>query len=222
MMLKWRKSPWRKSPLLPPLQLKPQGPSSDAPSPDMAHLWEETNKALVDLLAIKSSIDTHQQKLISEFSMALCQNNSKTMESIKGRKGHLCHSIQEAKDSCSVAIREAEAQRVPQAISLQQSHHKVNPSSMGTWMEELRRIWYPSHHPIGDSPCPTSENSDEGSDRGTATHQPNTSPSHQSSHTWIRLLLFCKSKAIYDACQRCGMLTRLHLLKIRLIKSYTY
>ena len=33
------------------------GPSSDAPPPDAAHLWEEANKALGDLLAIKSSID---------------------------------------------------------------------------------------------------------------------------------------------------------------------
>ena len=34
------------------------GPSSDAAPPDMAHLQEEANKALGDLLVIKSSIDT--------------------------------------------------------------------------------------------------------------------------------------------------------------------
>ena len=100
-------------------------PSSDVPSPDEAHLWEEANKALGDLLAIKSSIDVHGQKLISEFGMVLHQNNSKTTESIKEVKAICTHSIQEAKDHCSVAIREAEAQRVSQAISLQQSQHKT-------------------------------------------------------------------------------------------------
>ena len=32
------------------------GPSSDTPPPDVAHLWEEANKAPGDLLPIKSSI----------------------------------------------------------------------------------------------------------------------------------------------------------------------
>ena len=36
---------------------KTLGPSSDAPPLDMTHLWEEANKALADLLAIKSSIE---------------------------------------------------------------------------------------------------------------------------------------------------------------------
>ena len=35
------------------------GPNGDAPHPDAAHLWEEANRALGDLLAIKSSIDAH-------------------------------------------------------------------------------------------------------------------------------------------------------------------
>ena len=43
---------------------KTPGPSSDAPPFDAAHLWEEVNKALGQLLVIKSSIDTHQQKLV--------------------------------------------------------------------------------------------------------------------------------------------------------------
>ena len=42
------------------------GPSSDVSPPDVAHLWEEANKALGHLLAIKSSIDAHWQKLVSE------------------------------------------------------------------------------------------------------------------------------------------------------------
>ena len=101
------------------------GPSGDAPPPDTAHLWEEANKALGDLLAIKSFIDAHQWMLISKLSMALHQNNSETTESIKEAKAICAHSIQEAEDHCSVAIREAEAWSVSQAISLQQTHHKT-------------------------------------------------------------------------------------------------
>ena len=40
------------------------GPSGDAPPTNAAHLWEEANKALGDLLTAKSSIDAHQQKLV--------------------------------------------------------------------------------------------------------------------------------------------------------------
>ena len=85
------------------------GPSGDAPPPNVACLWEDANKALADLLAIKSSTDAHWWKLILEFGMALCQNDSEAMESIKEVKAICTHSIQEAEDHCSVAIREAEA-----------------------------------------------------------------------------------------------------------------
>ena len=43
---------------------KTPGPCSDAPPLEVAHLQEEANKALGDLLAIKSSIDTCWQKLV--------------------------------------------------------------------------------------------------------------------------------------------------------------
>ena len=100
-------------------------PSSDAPPPDTAHLWEETNKALADLLGIKSSIDAIQQKLVFEFGMALHLNNSETMESVKEAKAICTISIQEAEIHCSIAIREAEAQRASQSGSIQQSHTKA-------------------------------------------------------------------------------------------------
>ena len=85
------------------------GPSGDTPPTDAAHIWEEANKALGDLLMVKSSIDAHQQKLVLEFSMALHQNDSKATESIKEVKAICAHSIQEAKNCCSTAIREVEA-----------------------------------------------------------------------------------------------------------------
>ena len=50
---------------------KTVGPSRYAPPFDVAHLWEEANKTLGDLLIIKSSIDAHQQKLVLEFCMVL-------------------------------------------------------------------------------------------------------------------------------------------------------
>ena len=78
--------------------------------------------------------------------MSLCQNNSKTTESIKEAKAICAHStqeakilcsttieeakatcacsIQEAKTLCSKAIRDAEAQGAIQADSLYQTHTK--------------------------------------------------------------------------------------------------
>ena len=58
---------------------------------------------------VKSSINARRWKLVSEFSMALCQNDSKAKESIKEAKAICAHSIQEVENCCSVAIREAEA-----------------------------------------------------------------------------------------------------------------
>ena len=115
------------------------GSSSDAPPSDAAHLQEEANKALGDLLPIKSSIDAWWQKLVSEFSMALHQNDSETTESIKEAKAMCAHSVQEVENCCSVAIREAEAQRVFQAISLQQSHHKTVQHLEEESIEEERK-----------------------------------------------------------------------------------
>ena len=122
------------------------GPSSNVPTLDVAHLWEEANKALGDWLAIKSSIDTHQQKLVSEFGMTLHQNMSKTEESIKEAKvlcthsirkaeascahsikeaeAKCAHSIKEAEAHCSTAIRQVETHGASQASSIQQSHGK--------------------------------------------------------------------------------------------------
>ena len=85
------------------------GPSSSAPPTDASYLQEETNKALGELLATKSSINTHWQKLVWELGMSLCQNDFKTTESIKEAKAICDHSTQEAKTLCSTTIKEAMA-----------------------------------------------------------------------------------------------------------------
>ena len=132
-------------PIAPSPTVETPGPSSGTSSKDADHL-EKANKALGELLATKSSIDAHWQKLVWELGMGLCQNDSKTTESIKEAKA-ICtystqeaktlssttireskatctHSIQEAKTLCSMAIREAETPGASQDDSLHCSHTK--------------------------------------------------------------------------------------------------
>ena len=125
MMLKWRDTSLEEIPAPSSPTAKAPGPSSDTLPPDIAHLQEEANKALGDLLAIKSSIAACWQKLVLEFGMALHQNDSETTESIKEAKAIYANSIQEPKTHCSTAIREAKAQGASQAGSIQQSHAKA-------------------------------------------------------------------------------------------------
>ena len=129
-----------------PMQPRYQGPVAGTPPTDASHLWEKANKALGELLATKSSINAHQQKVVWELGMELCQNNSETMESIKEAKAicacatqdteALCSAtikevkatcactIWEAKALCSMAIRDAEIWGASQADPLQQRHAK--------------------------------------------------------------------------------------------------
>ena len=115
--------------------LETPGPSGDVPPTDIAHIWEEANKALGDWLTVKSSVDAHCQKLVSKSSMTLCQKESKTKESMKEAKALYAHSIREAETTCahsikeveaccSTAIREVEAWGACQASFIQQSHAK--------------------------------------------------------------------------------------------------
>ena len=123
MMWRWSISPGRRSLLLPPIAGTP-GPSIDAPPLDIAHLQEEVNKALGDLLATESLIDACQQKLVSDFSMTLWQNESKTLESIKEAKAQCDYFIKEGEACCLLAIQEVESWRAAQACFIQQSHAK--------------------------------------------------------------------------------------------------
>ena len=113
---------------------------SITPPVDVCQLQEKANKALEELLATISSIDTRRQKVVWELGMELHWNNSKTTESIKEARAICTHvvmdaealcsspvkeaktmctyTIWEAKTTCSMAIRDAEIQGASQAESL--------------------------------------------------------------------------------------------------------
>ena len=128
------------------LTAKTPGPSGDAPPLDAAHLWEEANKALGELLAIKSSTDAHRWKLVLDLGMALHQNE--TAESIKEAKAICAHSIQEAKTHCSTAIREVEAWGASQAGSFQQSDAKTVQHLEEEAIEEESKVNSTSSLPV--------------------------------------------------------------------------
>ena len=62
------------------------GLSGEAPSLDVTWLQEEANKALGQLLATRSSIEAHRSKQVSDFGIALCQDESETTKAIKEAK----------------------------------------------------------------------------------------------------------------------------------------
>ena len=72
--------------------VKTPGSSSEAPSLNVTQLQEEANKALGHLLVTRSSINTCQRKQVSDFGMALHQNECETTETIKEAKA-LCACI---------------------------------------------------------------------------------------------------------------------------------
>ena len=78
--------------------VKTPGPGACTLPEDVIQLQKEVNRALGHLLMTRSSLDTHWRKPVSDFEMALHQNESETTEAIKEAKV-LCHST----------IREAEA-----------------------------------------------------------------------------------------------------------------
>ena len=86
---------------------KTPGPSSGTPAKDAGHLQKEANKALRELLAMKSSIDPSWQKLVWELGMDLCWNESETTKSIKEAKAICDTDIRKAKSTCAHSIQEA-------------------------------------------------------------------------------------------------------------------
>ena len=73
----------------------------------MAELWENANKALEELLATKSSIDTCRQRAIWELGMELHWNESKTAESIKEARAICSHVTLDAEALCFATVKEA-------------------------------------------------------------------------------------------------------------------
>ena len=80
----------------------PEG-NSYAPSLDVTQLQEEANKALGCLLVMRSTIDADQRKEISDFGIALHQNESEVTETIKTVKALCAHSIREV-EACHVVL----------------------------------------------------------------------------------------------------------------------
>ena len=80
------------------------GLSGSAPLTDAGLLWEEANKALGELLATKSSIDTCCQKLVWELGMTFCRNEPETTESIKEAKAICNTTIKESKATCACSM----------------------------------------------------------------------------------------------------------------------
>ena len=91
----------------PPTPVKNLKPSSEAPSLDVTQLQEEANKALGHLLATRSSINTCQRKQVSDFGMALHQNESEMTEAIKEAKALCAHTIQDVETCWTVLISKA-------------------------------------------------------------------------------------------------------------------
>ena len=83
-------------------------PSGAAPSLDVIQLQEETHRALGCLLVTRSSINACQRKQVSDFGMALCQNESETTEAINQAKALCAQTIRNAEACQTVLICEAE------------------------------------------------------------------------------------------------------------------
>ena len=80
---------------------------SITPPLDAAELWENANKALKELLAIKASTDAHRQRGVWELGMELCQNESKATESLTEANAACSHATQDAKALCFATVKRA-------------------------------------------------------------------------------------------------------------------
>ena len=95
---------------------------------------------MVHLLTLRSSVDTHWQRLISEWEIAHHQNETKASKAINGLDAHYTAALhnteavyaaamreveatcststREAEATCTTAVREAEAARATQTSKL--------------------------------------------------------------------------------------------------------
>ena len=77
------------------------------PPTDVAELWENANKALEELLAMKASIDAWRQRAVWELGMELCLNESKATESLKEANGICSHVTQDTEALCFTNVKGA-------------------------------------------------------------------------------------------------------------------
>ena len=92
------------------LPVKTLGPGISVLPRDVIQLQEEAGKALGWLLATRSSLNAHWRKQVSDFEMALHQNESETNEGIKEARTLCAHTIREAEAHQAKFISKAEAQ----------------------------------------------------------------------------------------------------------------
>ena len=76
---------------------------------NVLHLQEEMNNAMVHLLTFRASVDTCQQRLISELEIAHCQNETKASKAINGVETHYAVALHDTKAVYAAAMRETEA-----------------------------------------------------------------------------------------------------------------
>ena len=92
---------------LPSLPVKTPRPNSRAPSLDVTQLQEEANRAPGCLLVTRSSINACQRKQVSDFGMALYQNELEITEAIKDMKALCAQTIRDVEAHCAVLISKA-------------------------------------------------------------------------------------------------------------------
>ena len=74
---------------------------------NVLHLQEEINDVMVHLLIFRTSVDAHQQRLISELEIAHHQNETKASDAINGIEAH--YALCDTEAVHAAAMREAEA-----------------------------------------------------------------------------------------------------------------
>ena len=95
------------APITPPAMTP--GADTNALPGNVILLQEEMNRAMGHPLTTMSSLDTRQQKQVSDFEMALHQNEAEATETIREAKAHCGATIRELESHCTTCIREAEA-----------------------------------------------------------------------------------------------------------------
>ena len=87
----------------------------------------------------RSSLDTLQWKQVSDFEMAICQNEAEAAEAIKGAKVHCGTTIRETETCCTADIRKGESCCAEHACYIQQFYAEDMQCLEMEAMEEDRR-----------------------------------------------------------------------------------